>query len=81
MPDNPKCTEFCTQGGSRGHRATSQADIGYMRGLLTALGIGAGAPEFGVPVLYEQGYGYHNAADALGISHERAYLIITGQAG
>jgi hypothetical protein len=78
-PANPRCTAFCTQNDSKGHRPTAQADIDFMLVMLTAQGIEAKPSPAAVHAIYRLGYGCHNAADALGISHERAYLILTGQ--
>ena len=79
---NPKCTDFCTGGKpeNKGHRPTAQADIDYMLAALATAGIDAEPSEAAVHLLYRLGYGYHSVADALGISHEAGYLILTGQA-
>jgi hypothetical protein len=79
---NPKCTEFCTGGRDdiKGHLATAQADIDYMLAALATAGIDAEPSQAAVHTLYRLGYGYHSVADALGISHEAGYLILTGQA-
>jgi hypothetical protein len=81
-PRNPKCTSFCTGplDDSKGHLPTAQADIDYMLAALATAGIEPAPPsEAAVHLLYRLGYGYHSAADALGISHEAGYLILTGQ--
>jgi hypothetical protein len=77
---NPRCTGFCTGGGAhpKGHPVTEPEDVLFMRGLLERLG----RPEplsdaASVSLLYRRGYGYHAIADALGISHEEAYMILT----
>jgi hypothetical protein len=81
-PLNPKCTDFCTGGRDdiKGHRPTAQADIDYMLTVLVSVGIEPGQKAAAMDCLYRLGYGYHAVADALGISHEAGYLILTGQA-
>lgn len=80
-PRNPKCTSFCTGplDDSKGHLPTAQADIDFMLAALVSAGIGPDQKAAAVDWLYRLGYGYHSAADALGISHEAGYLILTGQ--
>jgi hypothetical protein len=81
-PLNPKCTEFCTDGRDdiKGHRPTAQADIDYMLAVLNSQGIEAKPSAAAVHALYRLGYGYHACADALGVSHEQGFLLLTGQA-
>jgi hypothetical protein len=74
--ENPRCTDFCR--GSRGHYDVSQAEIDVMRAALLS---GNVPPPDSVDFLYRLGYGYHAVADALGISHEQGYMVLTGQAG
>jgi hypothetical protein len=75
--ENPRCTDFCRNGGSRGHYDVSQAEIDAMQAALLSANV---PPEGAVDFLYRLGNGYHAAGDALGISHEQAYLVLTGQA-
>lgn len=77
MAENPRCTDFCRAGGSRGHYDVSQAEIEAMRAALLSANV---PPSGSVDFLYGLGRGYHAAADALGISHEQGYLVLTGQA-
>ena len=79
-PLNPGCTDFCTGGRDdvKGHRATSPADIEFMLRLLADAGIEAGPSQAAVHALYRKGYGYHAVADALGISHEDGFRLLTG---
>lgn len=78
---NPRCADFCTgpRDDSKGHRPTSQADIDFMRSALVSAGIGPDQKAAAVDWLYRLGYGYHAAADALGISLEDGYRLLTGQ--
>lgn len=80
-PLNPKCTDFCTGGqdDNKGHLPTGQADINFMLAVLRAGLIEAKPSQAAVNLLYREGYGYHAIADALDISHERAFTILTGQ--
>jgi hypothetical protein len=80
-PRNPKCTDFCTSGRDdiKGHLPTGQADIDYMLAHLAAAEIRVEPSGAAVEFLYGLGYGYHAAADALGISHEDGFLLLTGQ--
>jgi hypothetical protein len=78
---NPKCTDFCTGGGAhpKGHHPTGQDDIAFMLYLLEDAGIEAAPSRAAVEALYRKGYGYHAAADALGISHREGFMLLTGQ--
>jgi hypothetical protein len=50
-----------------------------MLAALVSAGIGPDQKAAAVDWLYRLGYGYHSVADALGISHEAGYLLLTGQ--
>jgi len=79
-PLNPRCTDFCTGGRDdvKGHPPTAAEDVLFMRGLLARLGRDEPvSPEAAVHLLYRRGYGYHAAADALGIAHEEGFLYLT----
>jgi len=78
-PLNPKCTEFCTQGGSRGHRATPPGDVDFMLHLLGDEDIRPEDATAAVHLLYRKGYGYHAIADTLGITHQEGFMLLTGQ--
>jgi hypothetical protein len=80
---SPRCTDFCRQGGSKGHYPTSDADKARMSYL-----IGDGLFEGGVlarrhfpgvvRTLYAEGFGYNAIADWAGYSHEQGFKAITG---
>jgi hypothetical protein len=70
---------FLPARGSRGHYDVSQADIERMMTLLAAARFKPEATPDAVNWLYGRGYGYHAIADAFRISHERGYLLLTGQ--
>lgn len=75
--ENPRCTDFCRVGGTRGHYDVSLDEIDAMKAALLSANV---PPSGSVDFLYGLGCGYHAAADALGISHEQGYLVLTGQA-
>lgn len=82
-PVNPRCTAFCTGGRDdiRGHPDTSPAAIAVMLGQLVVARVKAEPSRAAVDLLYRKGHGYHAIADALGISHEEGFKILTGQCG
>lgn len=77
------CTDFCTGGGvhPKGHPATEPEDIAFILAWLDAGGIKAEPSAGAVAAVYRRGYGYHAAADALGIPHEQAYMLLTRPPG
>lgn len=88
--ENPHCTDWCRDGaGGRtpcpGHPAVPEETMSRIRAVLAAWGIDpeAAAEERlreAVDPLYRlDDWGYHAIADALGKSHQWAFLVITGQ--
>lgn len=88
---DPNCDTWCkggpgAPGSLHGHRAVPPQDAQRIADALKAIGIDpATAPEedlkAAVAPLYRAGsWGYHAIADAMGKSHEWAFLVLTGQA-
>lgn len=79
-----RCTDWCRQGGSRGHYATSDEEKARM-----SASVGDGLFRDGViprrffphvvETLYREGFGYNAIADWAGYSHEQGMMAITGQ--
>lgn len=80
---NPRCTGFCTTGGSLGHHPVSPSERLMMVGELATDNLAwtlAVPPEQhaqAAAVLYRYGHGYHAIADLLGLSHEEGFRLIT----
>lgn len=77
--ENPRCTDFCRTGGSRGHYDVGQPEIEEMQRLLAGARFPSPRSREAADFLYGLGYGYHAIADALGVSHEQGFRLVTGQ--
>ena len=76
---NPRCTAFCRgpKNDSVGHPEVPEEDIGAILGQVLAGGLRPEPCASTVQALYRRGHGYHAIADALGCSHEEAFLLLT----